>query len=75
MPREYGMTSLILALKEAKIKAEAVPVYMNQVQTATKYLKDKDEITTSMVNAGQINETTTLCLPTEESMECRRLGL
>ena len=38
---KYGMSSLMIALKEAEIKAEAILVHMRQGQTATKYLKDK----------------------------------
>ena len=53
---KYGMSALILSLKEAEIKSGAIPVNMHQGQTATPV----------MVHAGQINETTTLCLPTEE---------
>ena len=39
---------------------------MHQGQTATKQMKDKYETSIGMVQAGQINETTTICLPTEE---------
>ena len=47
------MVALMLALKEAKIKAEAIPVHMNQVKTATKQIKDNGEIPTVMVHAGK----------------------
>ena len=39
---------------------------MHQGQTSTKQKKEKGEKNTVMVQASQINETTTLCLPTEE---------
>ena len=39
---------------------------MHQGNTATKQLKDKDETTTVMVHARNINETKTLCIPTEK---------
>ena len=48
------------------MKSEAIPVHMNQMQTAEKHIKDKGETSTVMAHAGQINETTTLCLLTEE---------
>ena len=66
MPGKHRMTALVLVLKEVEIKAEAITMHMYQGQTATKQLKENDEIPTVMVNAGKINETTTLCLPTEE---------
>ena len=56
----------MLALKEAKIKAEAIPVHMHQGQTATKQPRDKSEKYAVFVHYGPINEPTTLCLPTEE---------
>ena len=62
VPGKYGMLDLILALKGVKIKAEDMPVHMNQGHTATKQLKDKDKTPTVMVHVGYINETTTLCL-------------
>ena len=39
---------------------------MYQGQTETQFTKDKDETPTLMVHTGHINETITLCLPTEE---------
>ena len=39
---------------------------MHQGNTATQQLKNKDETPTDMVHVGQINETTKLCLHTEE---------
>ena len=39
---------------------------MHQGQTATKKLKDKGETPMVLLYAGQINETTTLFIPTEE---------
>ena len=35
VPGKHGMESLMLALKEAVIKAETILVHMYQVQTAT----------------------------------------
>ena len=32
VPGKHGMLALMLALKEAKIKAEDIPVHMHQVQ-------------------------------------------
>ena len=54
------------ALKEAEIKKESIPVHMYQGQTAIQQLTDNDETTTLMVHTGNINETTTLCIPKEE---------
>ena len=56
----------MLALKEEEIKAEAILAHMKHGQTAKKQLKNKGEITTGTVHAGQINKTTTLTIPTEE---------
>ena len=39
---------------------------MKYGQTAKKQLKNKGEITTGTVHAGQINKTITLTIPTEE---------
>ena len=41
MPGKHDMVALILALNEAEIKAEAIPVHMNQGQPSTQQLKDK----------------------------------
>ena len=43
VPDKKVMTALILALKEAKIRAEDIPVHMHQWKTATIPLKDKGE--------------------------------
>ena len=40
VPGKHGIISLILALKEAVIKSEAIPVHMYQWQTARQQLKD-----------------------------------
>ena len=56
----------MISLKEAKIKLEDIPLNIHQSQKATQRLKDKDETPTVMLHAGNINENTTLCLPTEE---------
>ena len=66
VPGKHDMSDLMIELKEAEIKAEAIPVHMNQGHTETQQLKDKNETPTLMVHAGQINKTTTLPLPTEE---------
>ena len=39
VPVKHGMSALMLARKEAGIKAEAIPVHMHQGKTATKQLK------------------------------------
>ena len=66
VPGKHGMSDLMLALKEAEIKAEFIPVQMYQGHKETQKLKDNTETPTVMVHSGQINETTTLPLPTEE---------
>ena len=66
VPVKHGMSALMLALKEAEIKVEAIPVHMHHGHIETQQLKDKNEKPTLRVHAGQINETTTLPLPTEE---------
>ena len=43
---KHGIAAFILALKEAKIKSEAVPVHMNHGQLGTQHLKDNNETTT-----------------------------
>ena len=62
-PVKYGMVALILELKEAQIKAEAIPLHMQRGNTETQHLKDNDKTTIVMVKVGHINETTALCLP------------
>ena len=59
------MTDLMLALKEAEINTETIPVHMNKGHKETKYLKDNNETPTVMVHVVQINKTKTLPLPTE----------
>ena len=54
VPIKHGIKTLILALKEAEIKAEAIPVHMHHGQTATNQLKYKSEITTVMMHAVKI---------------------
>ena len=56
----------MLALKEAEIKVEAIPIHMYQGHTETQQLKNNNETPTVMVYKGQINKTTSLPLPTEE---------
>ena len=36
VPRKYGMAALMIALKEAEIKSEDIPVHIQQGQTAKK---------------------------------------
>ena len=43
VPGKHVIVTLMLSLKKAKVKAEAIPVYMYQGQTATKQPKDKGE--------------------------------
>ena len=66
VPGKHGMASLMIALKEAEIKADNIPVHMHQGYTETKQLKDNNEIPTVMVHARHINKTTTIPIPTEE---------
>ena len=66
VPGKHGMSSLVIALKEAEIKVEAIPVQMHQGYTETQHLKNNNETPTVMVHAGYINKTTTLHLPLEE---------
>ena len=56
----------MLALKEEELIAEAILALMKHGQTEHKQLKNKGEITTGTVHAGQIKKTTTLNIPTEE---------
>ena len=35
VPGKHGITDLILALKEAEINSEAIPVHMHQEETET----------------------------------------
>ena len=64
MPEKHGIAALVLALKEAEIKTEAIQSHIHQGKTSTKQRKDKVERSTVMLFSGQINETTTLYLPT-----------
>ena len=66
VPGKYGMAPLMLALREAEIKAETIPVHMHHGNTETQQLKDNNKTPTVMVNLVHINKTTTLTLPTEE---------
>ena len=54
-PVKHVMSALMLALKEAEIKSEVIPVHMHHGNTAKKKLKHKVEIPTGTVHAGQIN--------------------
>ena len=66
LPRKHGMSALMLALKEAEVKEEAIPVQINQGNKETQQLKDNNKTHTVMVHTGYINKTTTLPLPIEE---------
>ena len=66
VPRKHGMVVLMIALKEAEMKAEDISVHMHNEKTETKQLKDKVKITTGTVHAGEINKTTRLTLSTEK---------
>ena len=44
VPGKHGMVALMIALKEAEIKTEAISVHMHQRQTETKDLDDKGRI-------------------------------
>ena len=66
VPGKHGTTSLMLALQEAEISMEVIPVHMHQGQNATKQLRYRGETPMVMVQAGKINKITTLCTPTEE---------
>ena len=52
LPGKHGMSSLMLALKEAEIEAEYVPVHMKQGNIETQQLKDNNEPPTLMVHVG-----------------------
>ena len=65
MPGKHGMAALMLQINEAEIKSGAIPVHTHQGQTSTKHTKDKSEPPLEIVHVGNINETTTIFLPTE----------
>ena len=46
VPVKHGIAAFIIALKKAKIKAEAIPEHMNHGHIETKQLKDNNETTT-----------------------------
>ena len=52
VPGKYGMSSLMIALKKAEIKAESIPVHMHQGHTETQKLKYNNETPTVMVYYG-----------------------
>ena len=54
VPGKHAMTDFILEIKEAQIKAEDIPVHVDQDHTETKQLKYKDETPTVMVHSEQI---------------------
>ena len=65
VPGKYGMSSLMIALKKAEIRAESIPVHMHQGHTETQNLKYNNETPAVMVYSGYINKTTTLTLQKE----------
>ena len=66
VPVKHGMEALMLALNEAEINTETITVHIHQGRTETQQLKDTNDTPTVMLHSGKINETTTLCIPTEE---------
>ena len=66
VPEKHGMVALMIALKEAEIKAEDIPGHMHQGQTVTQYMEYMGETPTVMVHSVKPNETTTQFIPTEE---------
>ena len=66
VPGKHVMSSLMLALKEAEVKALTIPVHINHFHKEKTTPKGNNETPTMMVHVGQINKTTTLTLPTEE---------
>ena len=66
VPVKHGMSDLMLAIKEAEIKAEAIPLHMHQRHTETQQMKYNNETPILMLHAEYINKTTTPPLPTEE---------
>ena len=50
VPGKHGMAALMLALKEAKLKAEDIPVHTHKGKTATQHLKNKDVTPTVIVH-------------------------
>ena len=61
-----GMSYLRLALKEAEINTEDLPVQMYHKNKETQHPKYDNETPTIMVHVGQINKTSTLHIPTGE---------
>ena len=54
VPEKHGMAALILALKDAEINSEAIPLHMNQGHTESQQPKYKNETHIVMVHAGHI---------------------
>ena len=52
VPRKHGMSVLMVALKEAEIKAGAIMVHMHHKQTAAEHLKDKVGTPKVVLHAG-----------------------
>ena len=46
MPVKHGIAAFIIKLKEAKIKADAIPVQIHHVHIETQQLKDNNKTTT-----------------------------
>ena len=68
VPGKHGMEALMVALKEVKIKAGAIPVQMHQGNKEIQQLKNSNETPTVMLHTGHINETKTLPLHAEEEL-------
>ena len=66
VPVKHGMSALIKALKEAGIKAKDISLHMHQGHRTTQNIENKNETTTLIVHAGNINKSTTLPLLNEE---------
>ena len=54
VPGKHDMAALLLALKEAEIKAKAIPVHMHQGHIETQQLKYNNETSTVLVHVVHI---------------------
>ena len=57
VPGKHGMSALMLALKEAKIKSEATPLHMHKGHTETHHPKDNNETPIVIVHVVQMKKT------------------
>ena len=67
VPGKHGIEDLMLALKEAEIKVEDIPVHMHQGDTVTQQMKYINETPIVIVHVGKIKETTTYLCPPRKS--------